>query len=147
MRWIQASGIFFMLMALACGSPRSVAPAQGMIFQTTASGLGIQDLREGEGPMPRVGQICVVEIRGWVEENGVKGRLFMDTRKRGFPDRFPLGVGRVIKGWDDGLATLKKGGLRLLRVPPTLGYSATEAGSDIPTGSTLIFEVELVELR
>jgi peptidylprolyl isomerase len=84
---------------------------------------------------------------GWVEEKGAKGHVFLDTRKRGFPATFPVGVGRVIKGWDEGLLTMKQGGKRLLRVPPSLGYSPQEAGQDIPPGATLIFELELVAIR
>jgi peptidylprolyl isomerase len=84
---------------------------------------------------------------GWVEEQGAKGRVFLDTRKRGYPDLFPLGVGRVIKGWDEGLATMKKGGRRLLRVPPTLSYAPGELRGDIPAGATLLFELELLEIR
>jgi peptidylprolyl isomerase len=89
----------------------------------------------------------VLEARGWVEEKGGKGQPFLDTHKRGFPAIFPLGVGRVIKGWDEGIATMKPGGKRLLRVPPALGYTPNEAGRDIPPGATVIFEVELVEIR
>jgi peptidylprolyl isomerase len=84
---------------------------------------------------------------GWVEEQGARGHLFLDTRKRGYPDLFPLGVGRVIKGWDEGLATMKKGGRRLLRVPPALGYAPGELRGDIPAGATLLFELELLEIR
>jgi peptidylprolyl isomerase len=84
---------------------------------------------------------------GWVEDKGGKGAVFLDTHKRGFPDLFPFGVGRVIKGWDEGLATMKKGGKRLLRVPPSLGYSSAELGKDIPAGATLVFELELIDIR
>ena len=82
-----------------------------------------------------------------MEEHGRKGGVILDTRKRGYPATFPLGVGRVIKGWDEGLATMKKGGKRLLRVPPNLGYSPAEAGKDIPPGATLLFEIEVIDIR
>jgi len=140
-----------------CNSPRistvsPVPPAPAALsassaWITTPSGLGLRDLVTGEGPMPRLGQTCVVHALGWVEEAGGKGAAFLDTRKRGFPMLFPLGGGRVIKGWDEGLATMKKGGRRLLRVPPALGYSPQELGRDIPPGSTLLFELELLEIR
>jgi FKBP-type peptidyl-prolyl cis-trans isomerase len=113
----------------------------------TASGLLYADLAEGQGPFPKVGQTCVVHALGWVEEGGRAGRLFLDTRKRGYPDTFPLGVGRVIPGWDEGLGGMKKGGRRLLRVPPALGYSAKELGDDLPAGATLRFELELIDIR
>jgi FKBP-type peptidyl-prolyl cis-trans isomerase len=89
----------------------------------------------------------VVHVQGWVEEQGQKGRSFTDTRKRGFPHVFPLGGERVIKGWEEGLATMQPGGRRQLRVPPALGYSKAELGRDIPEGATLLFELELVEVR
>ncbi|WLT32295.1 FKBP-type peptidyl-prolyl cis-trans isomerase [Geothrix sp. PMB-07] len=141
-----------MLLALgACKAPEpaptKAAATTGQAFTTTPSGLGILDLQVGEGVSPRVAQTCVVEVSGWIEEAGAKGRQFLDTRKRGYPATFPLGVGRVIAGWEQGIATMKKGGRRLLRVPPSLGYSEKEAGDDIPPGSTLLFEVQLVDLR
>lgn len=137
-----------LLLALvpACRPPVG-AGAPEIAFTTTPSGLGFVDLVVGTGASPRTPQVCVVEVYGWLEEQGQKGRVILDTRKRGYPATFPLGVGRVIKGWDEGLATMKKGGKRLLRVPPALGYSAWEAGSDIPAGATLLFELELVEIR
>lgn len=111
------------------------------------SGLKYVDLVEGTGPSPKVGQVCVVEYKGWLARGLRKGKLFVDTRKRGYPAEFPFGVGRVIKGWDEGMATMRAGGKRLLVVPPALGYNAREAGSDIPVNATLIFELELVALR
>jgi peptidylprolyl isomerase len=132
-----------LLTAFGCTSPKTVAPA----WTTSPSGLESRDLVPGEGPAPRPGQTCVVYAMGWIEEQGGKGRAFLDTRKRGFPDIFPIGAGRVIKGWDEGLATMKKGGKRLLRVPPSLGYSPAELGRDIPAGATLLFELELLDIR
>lgn len=129
--------------SFGCKTPQSSLPS----WSTSPSGLGMVDLVPGEGPSPTLGQVCVTEAMGWIEEKGDKGRLFLDTRKRGFPDSFPLGVSRVIKGWDEGIATMKKGGKRLLRVPPALGYSPQEAGNDIPPDATLIFELELIAIR
>lgn len=131
---------------LGCVSPGK-APVPQPAFTVTGSGLGILDLKEGEGASPRVAQSCVVDVQGWIEEGGKKGKPILDTRKRGYPAVFPLGVGRVIPGWDEGIATMKKGGRRLLRVPPPLGYSRQEAGEDIPPGSTLLFEVDLIDIR
>lgn len=126
-----------------CRTPQSSVPA----WSTSPSGLGILEIDPGEGSSPHLGQTCVVHVMGWIEERGTKGQVFMDTRKRGFPNLFPLGVGRVIKGWEEGLATMKKGGKRLLRVPPSLGYSHNELGEDIPPGAILIFELELIDIR
>jgi peptidylprolyl isomerase len=140
---IACSVVLISVVSFGCKTPRSSHPA----WSKTASGLGAVDLVAGEGLSPTLGQVCVIESMGWIEENGGKGRVFLDTRKRGFPDTFPLGVSRVIKGWDEGIATMKKGGKRLLRVPPGLGYSPQEAGKDIPPDATLIFELELINIR
>jgi len=145
---MRIAALFVCLVSLApfgCKSPQTSAPSAS--WTTSSTGLGMQDLAPGEGPSPRPGQTCVVYAKGWVEASGNQGATFLDTRKRGFPDVFPIGVGRVIKGWDEGLATMKKGGKRLLRVPPGLGYSPAELGRDIPAGATLIFELELLEIR
>ncbi len=140
---IACSMVLMSAVSFGCKSPQGSLP----VWSTSPSGLGVVDLVAGEGPSPTLGQVCVIESLGWIEENGGKGRLFLDTRKRGFPDTFPLGVSRVIKGWDEGIATMKQGGRRLLRVPPGLGYSPQEAGKDIPPDATLIFELELIDLR
>lgn len=135
-----------LLSALAFGCRAPQASAQ-LAWTKAPSGLGVIDLVAGQGPMPRPGQTCVVEVAGWIEDKGSRGTLFLDTRKRGFPATFPLGVGRVIKGWDEGILSMRKGGKRLLRVPAPLGYSPQEAGHDIPPDATLIFEIELIEIR
>lgn len=136
----------------ACTSPDKVPapaipPAPQPAFTVTPSGLGILDLQIGEGTAPRLAQSCAVEVQGWIEEGGKKGKSILDTRKRGYPAVFPIGVGRVIPGWDEGIATMKKGGRRLLRVPPSLGYSRREAKEDIPPDATLLFEVDLIDIR
>lgn len=135
--------VLLLAAATACRTPRPT-PSTWVVLP---SGLGIQDVVVGHGASPALSQTCVVESLGWIEEGGTRGRVILDSRKRGYPNVFPFGVGRVIKGWDEGLATMKVGGKRLLRVPPSLGYSAQERGQDIPEGATLIFELELVGLR
>lgn len=131
------------IVSMGCKAPQTNGPA----WSTTSSGLGFQVVVPGSGPTPKLGQVCVVDSLGWIEENGQKGKLFQDTRKRGFPDRFPVGVGRVIKGWDEALLTMKVGEKRLLRVPSALGYTPQEAGEGIPPGATLLFELELIAIR
>ena len=144
--WVTPLFILVLTSSFACKGPVASGPFQPAMT-TASSGLGSADLVLGSGPSPRAGQTCVIEAMGWVEEHGRKGGVILDTRKRGYPATFPLGVGRVIKGWDEGLATMKKGGKRLLRVPPNLGYSPAEAGKDIPPGATLLFEIEVIDIR
>ncbi|MCB1519205.1 MAG: FKBP-type peptidyl-prolyl cis-trans isomerase [Hyphomicrobiaceae bacterium] len=111
---------------------------------TTASGLQIEDTLEGTGASPKTGQTCVMHYTGWLYENGAKGRKFDSSHDRREPFAFSIGVGQVIQGWDEGVATMKVGGKRTLIIPPDLGYGARGAGGVIPPYATLIFEVELL---
>jgi peptidylprolyl isomerase len=116
-------------------------------WQMTPTGLKYQDLKEGDGASPKNGQTCVVHYTGWLWEEGAKGKKFDSSVDRGQPFEFALGMGRVIKGWDQGVATMKIGGKRLLLVPPQLGYGARGAGGLIPPNATLLFEVELLGVK
>lgn len=114
---------------------------------TTASGLQYNEINEGAGALPKSGQTAKVHYTGWLYENGVKGKKFDSSVDRGQPFEFALGQGMVIKGWDEGVATMKIGGKRELIIPPALGYGARGAGGVIPPNATLLFEVELLGAR
>ena len=114
---------------------------------TTASGLQIADTKVGTGASPRTGQICVMHYTGWLYTNGAKGAKFDSSLDRGQPFEFPIGTGRVIRGWDEGVASMKVGGKRTLIIPADLGYGARGAGGVIPPNATLIFEVELLGVK
>ena len=111
---------------------------------TTPTGLKYQDEVVGTGPQPKAGQQVTVQYTGWLDEGGKKGKKFDSSRDRNQPFSFPLGAGQVIKGWDEGVATMKTGGKRTLIIPPQLGYGARGAGGVIPPNATLIFDVELL---
>jgi peptidylprolyl isomerase len=111
---------------------------------TLPSGLRYQDEVVGTGPEPKAGQQVTVQYTGWLDEGGKKGKKFDSSRDRNQPFSFPLGAGQVIKGWDEGVATMKTGGKRTLIIPPALGYGARGAGGVIPPNATLIFDVELL---
>ena len=114
---------------------------------TTASGLQITDTAAGQGASPATGQTCVMHYTGWLYKDGVKGSKFDSSVDRGQPFEFTIGVGQVIKGWDEGVATMKVGGKRTLIIPAALGYGTRGAGGVIPPNATLIFDVELLGVR
>jgi len=118
-----------------------------MAMTTTTSGLQYEDTSVGTGAVPSKGQTCVMHYTGWLWVNNAKGAKFDSSVDRGRPFSFPLGQGRVIKGWDEGVATMKQGGKRTLVIPPELGYGARGAGAVIPPNATLLFEVELLEIQ
>lgn len=111
---------------------------------TTASGLIYDDKVVGTGDEAKAGQEVSVHYTGWLFYGGERGKKFDSSKDRGEPFGFSLGAGRVIKGWDEGVAGMKVGGTRVLTIPPTLGYGARGAGGVIPPNATLIFEVELL---
>jgi FKBP-type peptidyl-prolyl cis-trans isomerase len=109
---------------------------------TTASGLQYWDIKVGSGATAVPGSVVKVHYTGWLST----GEKFDSSLDRGEPFSFPLGAGQVIKGWDEGVAGMKVGGKRQLRIPPELGYGATGAGGTIPPNATLIFDVELLDV-
>lgn len=112
-------------------------------LQTTASGLQYSIDQPGTGAQPQAGQTVSVHYTGWLTD----GTKFDSSLDRGRPIEFPLGQGRVIKGWDEGIAAMKVGEKRTLVIPPDLGYGARGAGGVIPPNATLVFKVELVGAR
>ena len=144
-----ASTAFAVVIAaiFAAGIPTATMAQTAGSTMTTPSGLKMTDTKVGTGATPKAGQTCVMHYTGWLYQNGAKGQKFDSSRDRGQPFEFPLGMGRVIKGWDEGVATMKVGGQRTLIIPPELGYGARGAGGVIPPNATLIFEVELVGVK
>jgi len=154
--WLLVSGLLVATLAAVgyFSAGRAMAPdadesPRGFVVYDAAypverspSGLEWQDVEVGKGPLASAGRTAVVHYTGWL----TNGRKFDSSRDRGKPFEFRVGGGRVIRGWDEGVATMRQGGRRRLIVPPALGYGATGAGA-IPAGATLVFEVELVDVR
>jgi FKBP-type peptidyl-prolyl cis-trans isomerase len=136
------------LLALFCvlvsGAARAAAPAAPAKTTgkgtKTASGLQYWDLKKGTGPVAKAGATVKVHYTGWLTD----GKKFDSSLDRNEPFEFKLGAGMVIPGWDEGVAGMKVGGKRQLRIPPDLGYGARGAGGAIPPNSTLVFDVELL---
>jgi peptidylprolyl isomerase len=128
--------------ATAAGPAAPTQAAQGNAM-TTPSGLQYIELTAGTGPAPKPGDTVSVHYTGTLTD----GTVFDSSYKRGEPIKFPLGRGRVIPGWDEGIALMKKGGKARLIIPPQLGYGAQGAGGVIPPNATLVFEVELVDVQ
>ena len=112
--------------------------------------LKMIDHKQGTGATAVAGKTVVVHYTGWLHDAGAKdnkGAKFDSSRDRGDPFSFPLGGGQVIKGWDQGVAGMKVGGQRTLVIPPELGYGARGAGGVIPPNATLVFDVELLDVK
>jgi len=139
---VRLSLLVSLLFVIAMISPFPLA-ASGEDYTTTASGLRYLDLVEGKGAHPKKGQTIVVHYTGWLKD----GTKFDSSLDRHDPLSFRIGVGQVIRGWDEGLLTMRVGGKRRLIIPPKLGYGARGAGGAIPPNATLVFEVELLKLR
>jgi peptidylprolyl isomerase len=124
----------------AQASTPDLSAASGLV--TTTSGLQYEDIVEGTGATPQPGQRVVVHYTGTLTD----GSKFDSSRDRNRPFEFKVGVGQVIKGWDEGVGSMKVGGRRKLIIPPDLGYGARGAGGVIPPNATLIFDVELLRI-
>jgi len=108
------------------------------------------EVKQGAGAEAVSGKPVVVHYTGWLYDPSKpdqKGAKFDSSRDRGQPFSFPLGGGRVIKGWDEGVAGMKVGGQRTLIIPPAMAYGERGAGGVIPPNATLIFDVELIDVK
>ena len=116
-------------------------------FTADPSGIEYKDEVVGEGAAPAKGHTVTVHYTGWLDQDGVQGKKFDSSRDRGSPFSFTLGVQQVISGWDIGVASMRVGGRRILRLPARHGYGARGAGAAIPPNATLLFDVELLGVR
>jgi FKBP-type peptidyl-prolyl cis-trans isomerase FkpA len=145
-RLILSAIVILIVVIIAILAFRQFAPAGDTTDAetiTTASGLQIQDLEVGAGPIAKSGDTVSVHYTGYLTD----GTKFDSSLDRNQPFTFTLGSGQVIAGWDEGVAGMQAGGKRKLTIPPDLGYGSTGAGEIIPPNATLVFEVELLEIN
>jgi len=138
-----------LLIATACAAqPKNATKSdtskkEQATMVTTESGLQYEDIVVGTGDSPTKGKQVTVHYTGTLEN----GKKFDSSRDRNQPFQFTIGVGQVIKGWDEGVMSMKVGSRRRLTIPPALGYGAGGAGGVIPPNATLIFDVELLSVQ
>ncbi len=133
-----------------CNTAKTATQYKGkkvMARHKTASGLEYEIMQEGTGKSPAVGNIVTVHYTGWLNEGGNPGKKFDSSVDRGSKFQFTIGVGQVIRGWDEGVMSMKVGEKRRLFIPAALGYGARGAGAAIPPHADLIFDVELFDAQ
>jgi peptidylprolyl isomerase len=133
--------ILFISVTILIGCSES--KKEGTNIVTNPSGLKYEDIKVGDGAQPQAGQTVTVHYTGTLED----GKKFDSSRDRNQPFTFQIGVGQVIKGWDEGVMSMKVGGRRKLIIPPELGYGVRGAGAVIPPNATLHFDVELLDVK
>lgn len=135
---------------MACGGSASDDIQGTPMADSGITQLQIADTKVGSGAEARPGRVIRVHYTGWLYDASKpdkRGNKFDSSKDGNTPFEFPLGGGQVIPGWDQGFAGMKVGGTRVLTIPPAMGYGARGAGADIPPNSTLVFEVELLEVK
>jgi FKBP-type peptidyl-prolyl cis-trans isomerase FkpA len=138
-------------MAVACGRSKTTDLPEGApMADSGIKELQIVDAVTGSGAEARPGRVVRVHYTGWLFDAAKadkRGNKFDSSKDNGQPFEFNLGAREVIPGWDQGVAGMKVGGKRVLTIPPDMGYGAGGAGGVIPPNATLVFEVELLDVR
>ena len=149
----RALMLFFLSLAAAgafAATAQTPTTQRDSKLDATPSSLQKIDVKQGTGAEATPGKAVVVHYTGWLYDTSKPdshGAKFDSSRDRNDPFRFPLGAGQVIKGWDEGVAGMKVGGQRTLVIPSQMGYGARGAGGVIPPNATLIFDVELLDVK
>lgn len=147
---LPSAALLMVALLAGAATARADSPATPFLKVAKVSELQTIDTVVGTGAEAAPGHVVSVHYTGWLYDEaaaGHKGRKFDSSVDRGEPFAFPLGAGRVIRGWDEGVAGMKIGGKRTLVIPPEMGYGARGAGGVIPPNATLVFDVELLGVR
>ena len=154
LRYVFLGAALAIVFAGGCAMDKSAAPAANQPgdskLNAMGSGLKKIEVKQGTGAEAVAGKSVVVHYTGWIYDESKpdkKGAKFDSSRDRQQPFEFPLGMKRVIAGWDEGVASMKVGGQRTLIIPPAMAYGERGAGGVIPPNATLIFDVELLEVK
>ncbi len=142
-------GVVGLFATLGCGNEQP-AEKGALVLEPGVNSLLAKDVVEGKGTEATDGHTVVVHYTGWVydpKQPGARGKKFDSSVDRREPFSFRLGSGEVIRGWDRGVAGMRVGGTRILTIPPNMAYGARGAGGVIPPNATLVFEVQLLEVR
>jgi FKBP-type peptidyl-prolyl cis-trans isomerase FkpA len=143
--------LILLLLAAACrGNDTSDLPEGAPMADTGITKLQMVDNKVGDGAEARAGRVIRVHYTGWLYDASKpdkRGDKFDSSKDANEPFQFTLGAREVIPGWDEGFAGMKVGGTRVLTIPPDMGYGARGAGGVIPPNATLVFEVELLEVK
>ncbi len=146
---IAVSGAYYLKNTTQKPSKEEIPMSQNTNRQTTASGLSfiITKPAPADAKKAEPGDIVNVHYTGWIDDNGMPGRMFDSSVERGEPLTFPIGVGYVIKGWDEAVLDMQVGEKRRIFIPSNLGYGARGAGAAIPPNANLIFDVEFLSIE
>lgn len=142
---VRSSTLCLVAAALFAGCADPGPPPGGSVAE-----LERIDIKQGQGEIAQAGDEVVVHYSGWIydeREPDLRGEPFDSSRERGEPFAFPLGAGRVIAGWDQGVTGMREGGRRELRIPAEMAYGRRGAGGVIPPNASLVFDVELLEVH
>ena len=135
------------LALLLCAGTIAGAWAADEGFTRAAGGLRYKDLKVGEGAGAVTGQIATIHFRGWLDEQGARGREIYNSYAEGQPVSFVIGTSGVMQGWNEGVLGMKPGGKRILLVPPGMAYGTREVEGVVPANAALMFHIELIGLE
>jgi len=116
-------------------------------FALTPGGVAYRDLQVGSGEVVKDGDVVTVQLTGWVDKQGSANAAFLNPRREGHPLKFLVGTPQVMPGWNEGVRGMRAGGRRLLRIPPEMGLGARSFEDAVPANATLVFHVELLDVR